>query len=306
MRVKATVRGVGATFAVVGALGVTTAALEAQPGGRTPAASRLADFPDAQRALAAAGVEEMGAINSILTTLENGVPTFYFSVARLKADAELRTTLVRSLGPTLPAVIESPMFGDLYRRMREETATRQLGEPPQDPAVARADAISGLRMTIADLEAQARAPGLSRRQRGDLESALETARGSLAQLQRQANDAATRAAEQQQLAEARAAYAAQREAAQAELEATLPADPRQLVANRLQAFVSGCRDVNFRARTTTDGGVVRFVSAADEARPKLWKLCYRAGQRTVTEARRVATSWLTQLSRAGIRPRTPS
>lgn len=299
------VRGV-VVLALLGAgVVASTSALEAQPARRAQPASRLADFPDAQAALAAAQVDETGAVNSLLSALETGQVAFHFSTARLKADQAARIALIRSLGPSLPRIVESTMFRDLYARVREEAATRRAGQAPQDPAVTRADQITQAQQTLRDLERERAAPGLDRRRRSSLDDRIESTRDAIARLQRASSDASTRAREQTELEAARAEYEARRAASQAELDAELPADIRQLAANRLSAFVSGCRNVDYRARTVTADGVVRFADAANEARPKIWKLCYRAGQPTVNEARRLATTWLRQLQRAGIRPRTP-
>lgn len=302
---RSIVRGVAA-FSLLGlGAAVSTTALHAQPGRRS-AASRLQDFPEAQAALAAAQVDETGALNSMLTTLETGTVTFYFSTSRLRADQDARTALVRTLGASLPRIVESQMFRDMYARVRDEAATRTIGPAPDDPSVARADMVTQAQLSLRELEQQRAAPGLDRRTRSSLDEAIEQARANIARLQRSSGDTAMQASERAQFEAARAEYEARRTAAQAELETRLPADVRQLVANRLSEFVAGCRDVNFRARTRTmTNGQVVFADAPNEARPKLWKLCFRAGQRTVTEARRVATTWLGQLQRAGIRPRNP-
>lgn len=273
-------------------LGLTGAALHAQATGRPS----LAAFPDAQAALTAVSVDDLSALNSMLTTLERGDPTFYFATASLRANPAARVTLIRTLGPMLPGIVEGEPFVSMYGGVRAQAARARIGAAPVSPAVARADVISEAQMRLRGLEERLAAPGLSRRDRSSLESEIETTRGTVTRLERESQDPSVRTSEQASFGAATTAYDAQRQAVLTELEATLPTEARVLVRRRLEEFVAGCRDVNFRAPTTVTGGVTRFTNAADEARPKIWKLCFRAGQGTVTEARRVATSWLARLS----------
>jgi hypothetical protein len=288
-------RRVGAGLLVASVLGASAAVIHAQPA--APVA-QLASFPDAQTALAAVAIDERAFFNSLLQTLESGAATFYFNTARLKADDDLRFNLVRTLGPILPRIVESDVFTGMYARARQEAARSRDGTPPVHPSIARADSISDLQLRVRGYQERLGTSGLSRRDRGSLEDQIETAQEQIARLERQAQDPAVRAADQAQMEAATRAYETQHQATLAALEADMPADARQLVRTRLEAFVAGCRDVNFHARTTTTGGVVRFTDPATEARPKIWKLCFRAGQRSVTEARRVATRWISRLPRA--------
>ena len=290
---KDAIRKLGALGLVTTLVGAGAASLHAQTAPRPS----LTEFPDAQRALNGASIDDRAALNSILTTLESGDVSFYFGTQQLKANEDARVALVRTLGPMLSRIVASEMFRNMYSAAREERARSTAGTPPVDPAITRADQISEVQLAIADMQARLGTPGLSRRDRSQIESAMSDARERVAAAQRQAQDPATRAADAQQYQAAQAAYETQRQEALAGLEADLPSDVRVLARRRLEAFVAGCRDVNFRARTTTAGGVTRFENPADEARPRIWKLCFRAGQRTVTEARRIATRWIGSLPR---------
>lgn len=290
---KDAIRKIGALGLVTTLVGASAAGLHAQSASRPT----LAEFPDAQRALNVVSIDDRAALNSILTTLESGEASFYFGTGPLKADENVRVTLVRTLGPMLSRIVASQMFRDMYAAAREERSRSAAGTPPVDPAITRADSISEAQLAIADMQARLGTSGLSRRDRSQIESAMSDARARIATLQRQAQDPATRASDAQAYQAAQATYETQRQEALASLEADLPSDVRVLARRRLEAFVEGCRDVNFRARTTNQGGVTRFANPADEARPKIWKLCFRAGQRTVTEARRVATRWIGSLPR---------
>lgn len=101
---------------------------------------------------------------------------------------------------------------------------------------------------------------------------------------------------QQRLAEVRA-----REEAQRQLDAQWPPDPRALVARRLRHFLDVSRDVAYEARLVDRDGRKVFADEALEARPREWKLCFRAGKPATDAARRFAQNWLNDLAKAGVK-----
>lgn len=288
---------VGASVLAIGVLtGASAASIAAQ---RAPS---LTEVPDIAAALASTGIDERALVNSLATTLQTGRMSFHFPTDAMRADENARLTLIRTLAPVLPATLESAAFASVYGFVRRDAQTALAGAPPPDPSMTRADSIHELSLAVIDVRRALSRPGLPDAERRTLQTRLDAAVAALRTAQEAANDPATVAADQEAHAAAQAEYETRRAAAEATLEATLPRDPRQLAADRLDEFIATCRDVNFRARTATEGGVTRFVAAADEARPPLWKMCFRAGQRTTQEARRAAQTWLTRLGRAGIRP----
>ena len=69
----------------------------------------------------------------------------------------------------------------------------------------------------------------------------------------------------------------------------LPRDPNALVRRRLQEFLTQTADVDFNAKVD---GQHRFVNPAYEAKPKIWKSCYRAGRLATDAARLYVQQWL--------------
>jgi hypothetical protein len=97
------------------------------------------------------------------------------------------------------------------------------------------------------------------------------------------------------------ALSAQREIAMKELDAMWPPDHRTLVANRLRRFLDVSKDVNYEARLIDKGGKRVFADPALEARPKEWKMCFRAGKPATEAARGIARKWLSDLEAQGIK-----
>jgi hypothetical protein len=71
-----------------------------------------------------------------------------------------------------------------------------------------------------------------------------------------------------------------------------PADPRNLVARRLQEFLDVSKDVDFDAKLVPAGKLMRFADPRYEEKPPTWKLCFRSGREAVAAAREAAQGWL--------------
>lgn len=93
----------------------------------------------------------------------------------------------------------------------------------------------------------------------------------------------------------------ERELAMQQLEAIWPADPRALVANRLRHFLELSSDVAYDAKLVDQGGRKVFADPALEAKPKEWKMCFRAGKPATDAARAFAQKWLNDLAAAGVK-----
>jgi hypothetical protein len=75
-----------------------------------------------------------------------------------------------------------------------------------------------------------------------------------------------------------------------------PADPRVLIASRLQVLLDESAAIDFTARTRTlPGGRVEFVDDTFESKPDPWKMAFRAGEPAVSAARAAASDWLKAL-----------
>ena len=71
-----------------------------------------------------------------------------------------------------------------------------------------------------------------------------------------------------------------------------PADPKSLVARRLQEFLDISKDVDFDAKLVPAGKLMRFADPRYEEKPPTWKLCFRSGREAVAAAREAAQAWL--------------
>jgi hypothetical protein len=93
----------------------------------------------------------------------------------------------------------------------------------------------------------------------------------------------------------------ERDAAMKELDAAWPPDHRTLVANRLRHFLDVSNDVVYDATLIEKDGRKVFADPALEARPKEWKMCFRAGKPATDAARAFAQKWLNDLAAAGVK-----
>ena len=86
-----------------------------------------------------------------------------------------------------------------------------------------------------------------------------------------------------------------------ELDAVWPPDHRALVAGRLRRFLAVSADVAYDARLVDKNGRKVFADPAFEAKPREWKLCFRAGKPATDAARAFAQRWLADLQAQGIK-----
>lgn len=81
----------------------------------------------------------------------------------------------------------------------------------------------------------------------------------------------------------------------------LDKNPNVTLKRRLEQFLELSADVNFAAETTGEGPARRFVKPEDEAKPREWKMCFRAGPEATAAARAFAKEWLAELQEAPAR-----
>lgn len=77
----------------------------------------------------------------------------------------------------------------------------------------------------------------------------------------------------------------------AQWEEEYPADPKELVKQRLQDFLRETSNVDYAAKLNGR----RFANAAYESKSSEWKLAYRAGKEPTEKARAFAEAWLKEL-----------
>lgn len=75
----------------------------------------------------------------------------------------------------------------------------------------------------------------------------------------------------------------------------LDKDPNAQLKKRLQAFLEVTADVDFQAKTAGTGSARRFADEENEAKPREWKMCFRAGPEVTAAAREFAEQWLAEL-----------
>ncbi len=103
------------------------------------------------------------------------------------------------------------------------------------------------------------------------------------------------------LREQRATHVRAREVAMTQLDAVWPADHRALVADRLRHFLEVSGEVAYDAKLVDKDGKKVFADPALEAKPKEWKMCFRAGKPATDAARAFAQKWLNDLAAAGVK-----
>jgi hypothetical protein len=92
-----------------------------------------------------------------------------------------------------------------------------------------------------------------------------------------------------------------RDAALKEFEKVYPADPRALIAARLNHYLEVTRDIDFSAQLADKDRKKVFADAALEAKPAEWKMSFRAGKPATDAARAFAQKWLADLQAQGIK-----
>lgn len=75
----------------------------------------------------------------------------------------------------------------------------------------------------------------------------------------------------------------------------LDKNPNVTLKRRLEQFLELSADVDFAAPTVGEGSARRFEKPEDEAKPREWKMCFRAGPEATSAARAYAKEWLAEL-----------
>lgn len=196
-----------------------------------------------------------------------------------------RAAVVNALGAAAKAFFGSAAF-------RERYAKEYADSLPDDLRLPR---------TAAQIEAANRAE--LRKGLGEMEQVVRDLQGD-ARKQAEAALAQVRAEIDQQVAALGPAAAAQAAEEKARYEAArqrppdpdaLSSDPRVSLRKALSSFLRLTEGVDFAAETRMASRTRRFVRADYEAKPRPWKLCYRAGPEACNAARAFASGWLAEL-----------
>jgi hypothetical protein len=210
------------------------------------------------------------------------------------ASAPARVALVHFALTLARAFAESDDFKRRYADHRDAN-----GPDPLPPAPTVEDILAKQRAGFEEQVEQMRKlfDQITPEQRATLEEGWKDMRRQLTEMETGPRRAELDRALRQQYT----ALAQQREVAMKELDAVWPPDHRTLVASRLRRFLEVSKDVAYDARLIDKDGAKVFADPALEARPKEWKMCFRAGKPATDAARTFAQKWLTDLEAQGIK-----
>jgi hypothetical protein len=210
------------------------------------------------------------------------------------ASASARVALVNFSLSLARAFAESEDFKRRYADHRDAN-----GPDPLPPIPSADDVLAKQRAGFEDQVEQMRKlfDQITPEQRATLEEGWKDMRRQLTEME----TGPRRAELDKALTQQYAALVRQRELAMKELDTVWPPDHRTLVANRLRHFLDVSKDVAYDARLVDKGGARVFADPAFEARPKEWKMCFRAGKPATDAARSFAQRWLADLEAQGIK-----
>jgi hypothetical protein len=249
----------------------------------------------AQNHLATLGISEGRAREAIFEsfitdTLSMAGETAAFTAA----PTATRVAMVNFAMALARGFTESEDFRRRYADHREANGPDPL---PDEPTV---DAI--LAKQRAGFEAQVEQmrklfDQITPEQRATLEEGWKDMRAQLTEME----TGPRRAELEKALRQQHVAHAREREQALAEMEKVWPSDHRVLIANRLRHFLEVSKDIAYDARLVEKDGKKLFADPAMEARPKEWKMLFRAGKPATDAARAFAQKWLNDLAAAGVK-----
>jgi len=245
----------------------------------------------AQGAMSSLGVQEDEAKRQMVWSLtSNRVPVSLAAKAFKAAESSVRVKLVQGALAWIKAYTESAAFKADYEKQR--AADKPAPSKPQDTIDAelakqkaeRRKGLEDMKKNVAKMPPDMRPKMEETVKQMEAMYAKQDADPQMAALMRQGLEA-QRAADEKSYHERVAQH-----------EKRFPADPRVLIAQRLQAFLDVSRDVDYSAQLyAAERGKMKFVNAAYETKPENWKLCFRAGKPTVDAARAFALAWLKEI-----------
>jgi hypothetical protein len=255
--------------------------------GAVLAACACAGIMLAQGGLASLGVSEATGREIVDGWLDSGFINASPAAKALKpALPASRATMVRNAVAWARAYTESPAFKAEYARRRQAA----LPSPPEakgtvDDELARQRAdrqkdIDEMKKNLAQLPPDVRKA---------MESAIKEAEAANRKMEADPQMAAMlRQGAEAQRADEQEAYKKRLDA----YERRWPADPKSLVARRLQEFLAVSADVDFDAKLVPAGRLMRFADPRYEEKPPTWKLCFRVGREATAATREAVQAWL--------------
>jgi hypothetical protein len=249
----------------------------------------------AQDHLAALGISEGRAREAVFDSfITDTISIAGESRTFTAAPAAARVALVNFALSLARTFAETDDFKRRYADHRDANGPDPVGEEPSVDAI--------LAKQRAGFEEQVLAmrklfDQITPEQRATLEAGWADMRAQLTEME----SGPRRAELEKTLRQQRVAQERERAVAMQQLEAVWPADHRVLVAGRLRHFLDVSKDVAYDAALIEKNGKKVFADPALEARPKEWKMCFRAGKPATDAARAFAAKWLRDLEAQGIK-----
>jgi hypothetical protein len=228
--------------------------------------------------------------NSLVASLTSGAVTLIGTRSVFtSASPEVRATLVRDVVAAARAFTGTADFTSRYARFRE-------AQRPQREALPQTgdEALAAQQKQLEEVirQAEKTAESLPPDAREKLAHNIAYTKQQLADLNADPEHrASVDAAVKENARQADAEFARK----DAEFEVEYPADPKRLIARRLRAFLEMSATVDFSAQLVEKEKRMRFVDPELEAKPREWKMLYRAGKPAVDTARAAAEEWLKAL-----------
>jgi hypothetical protein len=240
----------------------------------------------AQGALAGLGVTEANAAREIVGSLTGGYVNVYSASKAFKAASPAaRASLVKAAIGWTRAYTESAAFKADYEKQRQADTPgppKVTGSVDDELAAQRAERQKSLAESKKNIE---KTPANMRPQMETFIKQME------AQFARMDKDPQMVAMARQMIEMQRANDVKAHDESVRAHDKRFPADPRTLIARRLQEFLDTSKDVDFNAKLLPAGSKHRFVDPRYEEKPPEWKLCFRAGREAVAAAREAAQAW---------------
>lgn len=206
--------------------------------------------------------------------------------ARLKGvPPAQRAAVVQALGAAAKAYFGGAELQSLYRKEVDSSLPGDL-RPPRSAAEIEASSRAEMQKGLAEMEQSVKSL------QGDARKQAEAAMAQVrAEMDRQA--AALGKAAAQQAAEEKARYEAAKK--RPPDPNALPPDPKVALRKSLTTFLKETSGVDYAAETREATRTRRFARPEYEAKPRSWKMCYRAGREACEAARAFASGWLAEL-----------
>jgi predicted transcriptional regulator len=220
---------------------------------------------------------------------------YYPSPKELKSLPESeRPAIVKLIGAFAKEYSSSDVFAAKYKEYRESSKP----QPPQNMQSAdelRVSQKAQLTESIKAMEASLK--NFPADQQKDLQSAIDEMKKQLENMDKPDSPLNSEEFAQgvEQNNEAQMEDYKQR---LAQWEAEYPDNPKAMIIRWLKGFLSESATVDFNAATKENSyGRKIFVNPDYESKSQLWKLCFRAGKKTVEAGRAFASEWLKEIEK---------